>query len=186
MHVSRLCAQYYARSGEWERACDLFAQSDRPIAHVLAAALGEEAAAKPLVTYFDAVLFDADLGESLLVDEVADQVTPPLVTAHGACCAGQCTHAPCACVVPCRVSCLCGVRSGRCDIGALRHARSTPSVDGHTGVVPPVLHPPVCPHFPQQGHDPAPFDPARRPSPGPRPIHHAASCRRGTPFFIYF
>jgi hypothetical protein len=109
---------------------------------------------------------------------VADQVTLPFVTAHGACCPG---HSLALCVVPCRA---CGVRSGRCDIGALRHTRSTPSVNGHPGVVPPVLHPPVGPHFPQQGHDPAPFDPARRPSPGPRPIHHAASRRRGTNYYL--
>lgn len=68
------CLQYYARTGAWERACDLYAQSDRPIAHVLSLALNVNEAAKPLVGYFDAVLFDADLGESLLVDDVADQV----------------------------------------------------------------------------------------------------------------
>lgn len=65
--------QYYASTGEWERACDLFAQSDRPIAHVISLALNVKEAGKPLVEYFDAVLFDADLGESLLVDDVADQ-----------------------------------------------------------------------------------------------------------------
>lgn len=59
--------------GEWERACDLFAQSDRSIAHVLSLSLNVEAAAKPLIGYFETVLFDADLGESLLVDEISDQ-----------------------------------------------------------------------------------------------------------------